>query len=441
MRRTLLCASLALAGCRSCAEQKASAPAAVDAAVDAAASETTHDAATATADAALPRPERLVELLHWVPAVVAVSSRVDNPRDYPQHLVDGDPATAWNGKSGDLVGGWLAFVVPPEVRVRRIELSAGFDKVGKQGDLFTMNHRITKVAVERREGTESAPSWRRVREVSLDPTVRTPQAIEIDEPGGAFRIEVLEVTPGTKTDWRELVVSELRVFGLARAHRLPKARMPDMVIAPSRDLLGLEPTLPVAKADDAGVPSFDDLPTLGGRTAAEVCATWTNRITPFFVSEYTPDKYPGPPDPPHCTIGGPLYPKLVPSGGLKALREVTISGPYGRERRFAIETERGIVVPRGSHLLSDPYEHGIHGEYLVTVLGARVDGDTVVVRAVHTYRDAHWCVGDPGSWSNQKQTTFEARCPIVGDEPCVRIETDYRCTDTSGTAVDCDSIQ
>nr|MCU0685220.1 hypothetical protein [Polyangiaceae bacterium] len=58
--------------------------------------------------------------------------------DFPEHLIDGKPETAWNGKTGDLVGGWVAFRLPSGVRVRRIELSAGFDKVSSAGDLFTI---------------------------------------------------------------------------------------------------------------------------------------------------------------------------------------------------------------------------------------------------------------------------------------------------------------
>lgn len=392
------------------------------------------------APAAAPaKPEPLVELLHWVPAVVAVSSRVDNPRDYPQHLVDGDPATAWNGKSGDLVGGWIAFVVPPAVRVRRIELSAGFDKAGKRGDFFAMNHRITKVAVERRDGGDGPSSWRRIREVSLDPAVRTPQAIEIDEAGGRFRIEVLEVTPGTKPAWKELVVSELRVFGLAGSHRLAKARTPDMLIAPDRDLAGVEPPQFVAEPD-AGAPEVETSPPLRGRTAAEVCAAWTKRIAPFLASEYPEERYPGPPEPPFCTIGGPLDPKLVTSGRLKALRTATLAAAYTREHRLAIETAEGVVVPRGALVQAEPYDRGIHGEEIAEVLGARVEGDTVVVRAAVTYRDAHWCVGDPGSWSKQRKWSFELRCPIDGDEPCARVETDVRCSEVGGKPIPCEEV-
>ena len=37
----------------------------------------------------VPPPDPIVDLLHTVDATVAVSSKVDNPRDFPEHLVDG----------------------------------------------------------------------------------------------------------------------------------------------------------------------------------------------------------------------------------------------------------------------------------------------------------------------------------------------------------------
>src|SRR5262249_51518785 len=55
-------------------------------------------------DAARPLPT--VDLLLETEVKITVSSRVDNPRDYPEHLVDGRPETAWNGKTGDL-NGWI----------------------------------------------------------------------------------------------------------------------------------------------------------------------------------------------------------------------------------------------------------------------------------------------------------------------------------------------
>ncbi len=133
---------------------------------------TVPDASTENAAA-----DPIVDLLHTVDCTVAVSSKVDNPRDSPEHLVDGKNETAWNGRTGDLRGS-ISFRVPKGARVLRVEITAGFDKVNAEGDLFTMNHRITKVRLER-EG-------KLVKEASLDPTRRDLQPIDVDEAGGDF---------------------------------------------------------------------------------------------------------------------------------------------------------------------------------------------------------------------------------------------------------------
>ena len=122
-------------------------------------------------------PSGLVDLLYETPSTVAVSSRVDNPKDFPEHLVDHRPETAWNGKSGDLVGGWIAFRVPEDAQVKEVLLTVGFDRKSEKEDLFTSNVRVTKVRISR--------AGKQLREVALDPEVRTPQAlslIHISEP-------------------------------------------------------------------------------------------------------------------------------------------------------------------------------------------------------------------------------------------------------------------
>jgi hypothetical protein len=148
------------------------------------------------------------EDLLWITASrIAVSSRVRNPRDLPEHLVDHKPGTAWNGRTDDLVGGWISFRVPKDARVSHVLLTVGFDRVStKNGeDLFTANYRIKRVRVL----LDGAV----LREVDLDPSVRAPQRIDIARGGGTYRIEVLAVEPGAHAGWRELVVSELAVMG------------------------------------------------------------------------------------------------------------------------------------------------------------------------------------------------------------------------------------
>jgi len=146
-----------------------------------------------------------VDLLYATNAIVAVSSRVDNPRDVPDHLIDHREETAWNGRTGDLVGAWIAFRVPTDSHVDHILLSSGFDKVTAKEDLFVENQRVAKVRILR-AGTL-------LKEAVLDTNERKPQKIDIDAAGGEFKIEIAAVVAGTKKDWREITVSELAVMG------------------------------------------------------------------------------------------------------------------------------------------------------------------------------------------------------------------------------------
>lgn len=159
-----------------------------------------------------------VELLHAAPSTVAVSSTVANPRFVPAHLVDGDPATAWNSRTGDLVGAWIAFRVPAEAHVTAVEMTVGFTSIDKQGDLFTMNPRIKRVRLYRNGAV--------VREQALDPELRSAQSIAVDTAGGEFKIELVELLPGSRRTWREACVSELRVLGTLPAGQQPVASMP-----------------------------------------------------------------------------------------------------------------------------------------------------------------------------------------------------------------------
>ena len=148
------------------------------------------------------------DLLHTTEARLAVSSTVANPHDRAEHIADGRLDTAWNGKTGDLVGAWFGFRVPQATRVRIIELTVGYAATSKRGeDLFAANHRIARVRVSR--------DGKALFEHAFDPDVREYQPITLDEAGGDFRIDVLAVKAGTRPEWRELVISELRVFGIA----------------------------------------------------------------------------------------------------------------------------------------------------------------------------------------------------------------------------------
>jgi hypothetical protein len=149
--------------------------------------------------------KNLVELLKGAHSEVAVSSQVNNPKHLPEHLVDGKLDTAWNSRTGDLEGAWISFRVPRSARVRQIKLTVGFTHVEGKDDWFTMNPRVTKVAV--------AHDGQHVADFTLDPQKRELQELAVDGDGGEWTIEVTGVLPGSKPNWREICVSELEVWG------------------------------------------------------------------------------------------------------------------------------------------------------------------------------------------------------------------------------------
>jgi hypothetical protein len=152
-----------------------------------------------------------VTSLLQLPARVAVSSLVDNPKANPNDLIDGTTKTAWNGKTGDLHA-WIAARVPAGDRVTALKIAVGFDaKDASGGDLFTMNHRVTKIAISR----DGQP----VREVALDPSQRGLQTVPLDGPGGDYKIEIAETLPGSKPDWKEIVIGDFDVVGIPSSAR------------------------------------------------------------------------------------------------------------------------------------------------------------------------------------------------------------------------------
>jgi hypothetical protein len=184
-----------------------------------------------------------VDLLRALPSTVLVSSTLGNPRLGPDKLVDGDLATAWNSRTGDLVGGWIAFRVGGSyTEVLDVALTAGFTKQGRE-DLFTENPRIARVRVY--------VGPRALGEADLDVQSRTLQSLPFVGRGGFWRIEVVRVVPGTRASWRELSITELRVRGRS-PDAIEGSHVPDVQV-------GLLPTI------DAGPPPVDDT---GPATAA-----------------------------------------------------------------------------------------------------------------------------------------------------------------------------
>ena len=244
--------------------------------------------ASATGSPAAPA---LDDLLHFTDARIGVSSKVENPRDFAEHVADGRLDTAWNGKTGDLVGGWIGFRVPAAARVKLIELTAGYAATSRKGeDLFALNHRIARVRVTR-DGVS-------LGEHALDPDSRAFQRIALDAPGGDFKIEVLAVKPGTRAAWRELVMSELRVFGVAGAAKRAAASIPHVQV-------GSLDALPAAAATTVA-PRKREADTVKVIPAGEVepdleCGSWTAPLT-FQRAQLLDGGLPGslpwePPDP------------------------------------------------------------------------------------------------------------------------------------------------
>jgi hypothetical protein len=212
-------------------------------------------AAPAPADAAAP----LDDLLHFTDARIGVSSKVDNPRDLAEHVADGRLDTAWNGKTNDLVGGWLGFRVPSAARVRVIELTVGYVAKSKTGeDLFAANHRISRVRLTR-DGES-------LGEHAFDPESRDFQRIALDAPGGDFKLEVLETKPGSRATWKELVVSELRVFGVAGAAKRATAGIPRVSVG------GFDAPPPAPGASSLPAGKLVKITAVG--RPEEECKTW-----------------------------------------------------------------------------------------------------------------------------------------------------------------------
>jgi len=231
----------------------------------------------------------LDDLLHFTDARLGVSSKVQNPHDFAEHIADGKLDTAWNGKTGDLVGGWIGFRVPQEARVRLIEITVGYVAKSKKGeDLFDMNHRISKVRLSR-DGVA-------IKEHELDPDSRTFQKIPLDQPGGDFKIEVLAVKPGSKKEWRELVVSEIKVFGIAGPAKRADPSVPRVMVG------GFDAPPPT------GVPAPKRVHSAPAAfaSASEICEKWLaplkDKYAQYMDGGVNPSGLPWEPPEPSCSF-------------------------------------------------------------------------------------------------------------------------------------------
>ena len=194
-----------------------------------------------------------VNLLTHAPSTIAVSSTVANAAIVPDHIADGKLATAWNSKTGELVGAWVAVRLPADAKVKSIKLTAGFAHKDRRGDLFTMNPRIKKVRVSH--------NGKPIGDHVLDIANRGLQAIPVAVTGGDLEIRVLEIAPGTKPAWKEACISELEVWGEVPkpAKAKPKFRVGGLDSAPTltREQC-IKALFPDARAGRIGADKTDD---------------------------------------------------------------------------------------------------------------------------------------------------------------------------------------
>jgi hypothetical protein len=148
------------------------------------------------------------DLLRAVETTVVTSSAYRDRSTQVGRLLDGDLATAWNSRTGDLAGAWIEVSLPANATVTTIALTAGFTAPASDGrDLYTGNHRVSRVRVLR--------DGQAVGTYPLDVASRALQRLPVSGPGGVYRIVLDTLTPGSREDWREACVSELRVLGRA----------------------------------------------------------------------------------------------------------------------------------------------------------------------------------------------------------------------------------
>jgi hypothetical protein len=159
------------------------------------------------AEPAVAPPAAPVDLLHAIPTQVRASTALGDNVAQIERMFDGDPASAWNSKSEDLVGSFVEVRLPPDAQVTAIGLTSGFTRVRDGRDLFHGNQRIQRVRVLR-DDVE-------VGRYPLDIETMELQRLPVTGPGGTYRIEILEVLAGTQATWRETCISELRIEGTA----------------------------------------------------------------------------------------------------------------------------------------------------------------------------------------------------------------------------------
>jgi hypothetical protein len=275
-----------------------------------------HDAATTTsasasASAAIADAGPTdIELIWGVGENIGVSSFVDADRDLIEHIADHDASTAWNGNTGDLIGGWFGARLGFDTYVHYVTFIVGFDKKTPTEDFFTANHRITRVRVDCT--TPETQEKKMLREVDVDPEVRTPQRVLVDAFCWDLKIVVTGVKPGTHEGWRELAVSEFAIYGWEKPKDPP--RPPS--VGPSLFMVGT----------DYDIPKKASL--YRGATYEEAC-------TKLIADEDEDEK------PIHC---GPVGPPQAGHGAMLETTQVPYSNKEFHGELAAFKTAEGAFI-------------------------------------------------------------------------------------------------
>lgn len=234
-----------------------------------------------------------VDLLHAAATDVGVSSAYHDDLAQVGRLFDGDPATAWNSATDELVGAHIDVRVPAGADVTSIEIIPGFAREGGDEDLFTGNHRVSRVRI--------AIDGDRIGDYPLDVESRALQTIPVTGGAGVWRIEVLDVVPGTHPSWRETCISELRVLGhvgTAPAGTTPTASIgaiapPTVVAAADRAEEAIAEAAEGMEGLDEGDAYADEDPAV--QALHDVVDGWRRYDSNLYMESFATPEHPAPP--------------------------------------------------------------------------------------------------------------------------------------------------
>ena len=272
-----------------------------------------------------------VNLLQMVPARIAVSSAVRNPHDFPEYLVDNHLETAWNSQTGDLVGGWIDFQIPNDAMVHSIEMTCGFSRVKGKSDLFVLNHRISRVEVIR--------NGQKLGEFALDVNQRGLQKLAISGGGGTYRIIVKATVPGKRRDWRELVVSELRVMGdpgneLRRPGDRLQVAVGSLENASPEEFRTSGMAIRELDPETQAFPNPEQLCAHFVKQAQASAAELLNAVSGIGIDKL---------EPPFCRVTAEEYPIPANRSFHRAIA-LLLSNGLSTQRQLAVKVQRGYVL-------------------------------------------------------------------------------------------------